>query len=354
MNDARDSKDTREGRAITSIDVAKVAGVSQSAVSRTFTPGTAVSEATRTKVLDAAKKLGYRPNAIARTLSTSRSRIIGVVLSTLDNQFYPTAIEAISRSLQEHGLHVMLFLAEGRDVDSALSQLLTYQLDGVIIASATLSSRIARECNALAIPVVMFNRSAAGTQSSSVTSNNFEGGKLAAMHLIETGCQHIAYIAGRADSSTNRDREAGVQLALAEHGMRMVGRGEGGYEQSAAALAARRLMAQPHKPDGLVVASDFMAFAVLDVLRHELHVDVPNDVSVVSFDDVPAASWAAYQLTTVAQSVPALVNSAVSILLEQMNDKAMVARDVIVSSRLVVRGTTRAMRTSRRNAGVST
>ncbi len=334
-------KESRDSRAVTSIDVAKAAGVSQSAVSRTFTPGTAVSETTRLKVLEAAKKLGYRPNAIARTLSTSRSRIIGVVLSTLDNQFYPTAIESLSRSLQEHGLHVMLFMADGRDVDSALSQLLTYQLDGVVVASATLSSRIARECKALGISVVMFNRSAAGTQCSSVTSNNFEGGKLAARYLLDTGCKRIAYIAGRSDSSTNRDREAGVTLALAERGSQLVGREEGNYERRAAAAAAQTLMAQRIRPDAIIVASDFMAFAVIDYLRQKLSITVPEEVSIVSFDDVPAADWESYALTTVAQSVAALVNSTVSIILEQLNDREMVARDVIVSSQLVVRRTTR-------------
>ncbi len=334
----------RDGRAVTSIDVAKAAGVSQSAVSRTFTPGTAVSEATRLKVLDAAKKLGYRPNAIARTLSTSRSRIIGVVLSTLDNQFYPAAIEHLSRSLQEHGLHVMLFFAEGRDVDGALSQLLTYQLDGVVIASATLSSRLARECTAMGIPVVMFNRSAASTQTSSVTSNNIEGGRLAANHLLDCGCDRIAYLAGRSDSSTNRDREAGVNLALLERGHTLVFREDGSYEPAMAKEATRRLMSAPQPPDGLIVASDYMAFAALDTLRNELGFEVPSQVCVVSFDDVPAAAWGAYALTTVAQSIPAMVHSTVSILLEQFSDQAMVARDVIVSSRLIVRSTTSAAR----------
>ena len=140
----------REVKPVTSIDVAKRAGVSQSAVSRTFTPGAAVSDATRRKVLDAAKALSYRPNAIARTLSTNRSRIIGVVLSYLDNQFYPAVVEQLSRALQGHGFHVMLFFAEsqgsGRDFDDALTQLMTYQLDGIVLASTTLSSRLAREC----------------------------------------------------------------------------------------------------------------------------------------------------------------------------------------------------------------
>ena len=142
----------KDGKPVTSIDVALLAGVSQSAVSRAFTPGAAVSEKTRAKIMEAAKALKYRPNAIARTLSTNRSRIIGMVLSQLDNLFYPTVVDKLSRALQQHGFHLMLFFAEGRDVDNALTQLLAYQLDGVVLASTTLSSRLAKECVNASIP----------------------------------------------------------------------------------------------------------------------------------------------------------------------------------------------------------
>ena len=336
----------REVKPVTSIDVAKRAGVSQSAVSRTFTPGAAVSDATRRKVLDAAKALSYRPNAIARTLSTNRSRIIGVVLSYLDNQFYPAVVEQLSRALQGHGFHVMLFFAEsqgsGREFDDALTQLMTYQLDGIVLASTTLSSRLARECVEAGIPVAMFNRSASGAQANSVTSNNIEGGRIAGLHLIEHGHLRIAYIAGRDDASTNRDRETGLLQALTERGLKLFRRANGNFEHTAAAEATRAIFSGATRPDAVVVASDYMAFAVLDTLRSELALRVPHDVSVISFDDVPLASWPAYNLTTVAQSIPLMVSSTVNLLLDQMSDATVVTRDVLVGCRLIVRGTTRA------------
>ena len=345
----------REVKPVTSIDVAKRAGVSQSAVSRTFTPGAAVSDATRRKVLDAAKALSYRPNAIARTLSTNRSRIIGVVLSYLDNQFYPAVVEQLSRALQGHGFHVMLFFAEsqgsGRDFDDALTQLMTYQLDGIVLASTTLSSRLARECVDAGIPVVMFNRSASGAQANSVTSNNIEGGRIAGLHLIEHGHQRIAYIAGRDDASTNRDRETGLLQALAEHGLTLFRRANGNFEHAAAAEAARAIFSGAARPDAVVVASDYMAFAVLDTLRSELSLRVPHDVSVISFDDVPLAAWPAYNLTTVAQSIPLMVSSTVNLLLDQMTNATVVTRDVLVGCQLINRGTTRASLIQRPNSG---
>lgn len=331
----------KDSKPITSIDVAKYAGVSQSAVSRAFTPGAAVSDKTRAKVMEAAKALKYRPNAIARTLSTNRSHIIGMVLSQLDNLFYPTVVDTLSRALQQHGFHLMLFFAEGRDVDKALTQLLAYQLDGVVLASTTLSSRLAKECVNANIPVVMFNRSADGAQASSVTSNNREGGRIVAEFLLKNGHSRIAYIAGREDSSTNRDREAGLTATLAAANLSIYRRAVGNYEREHAAGAARTIFAGKSPPDAVVVASDHMAFAVIDTLRFELGKSIPADVSVVSFDNVPQAAWLAYQLTTIEQSVDTMVNATTSLLLDQINASEIVSSDVVVGCKLIVRKSAR-------------
>ena len=331
----------KDGKPITSIDVAKLAGVSQSAVSRAFTPSAAVSDKTRAKIMQAAKALKYRPNAIARTLSTNRSRIIGMVLSQLDNLFYPTVVDKLSRALQQHGFHLMLFFAEGRDVDNALTQLLAYQLDGVVLASTTLSSRLAKECVNANIPVVMFNRSADGAQASSVTSNNREGGRIAGEFLLANGHSRIAYIAGREDSSTNRDREAGLTAALAAANASVYRRAVGNYEREDAAGAARALFAGTKPPDAVVVASDHMAFAVIDTLRFELGKTIPGDVSVVSFDNVPQAAWPAYELTTIVQSVDAMVSATTNLLFDQINASEIVSSDVVVGCKLIVRKSAR-------------
>ena len=331
----------KDGKPITSIDVAKLAGVSQSAVSRAFTPSAAVSDKTRVKIMEAAKALKYRPNAIARTLSTNRSHIIGMVLSQLDNLFYPTVVDKLSRALQQHGFHLMLFFAEGRDVDKAITQLLAYQLDGVVLASTTLSSRLAKECVDANIPVVMFNRSADGAQASSVTSNNREGGRIAGEFLLANGHNRIAYIAGREDSSTNRDREAGLTAALAAAELTIYRRAVGNYERDDAATAARAIFAGKKPPDAVVVASDHMAFAVIDTLRYELGKTIPGDVSVMSFDNVPQAAWPAYELTTVVQSVDAMVSAATNLLFDQINANEIVSSDVVVGCKLIVRKSAR-------------
>jgi DNA-binding LacI/PurR family transcriptional regulator len=194
---------------VTAFDVARLAEVSQSAVSRAFTPGAAVAESTRQRILEAAKKLGYRPNAIARSLITNRSRIIGVVVSYFDNQFYPLVLELLSKELQLRGYHLLLFCTDSGDADNLMHEILQYQVDGIVMASTTFSSPLARSCSEAGIPVVLFNRTARNSPSSTVASDNIAGGRLVADLLCAAGHRRIAYIAGLEDTSTSRDREQG-------------------------------------------------------------------------------------------------------------------------------------------------
>ena len=332
-------------RDVTSIDVARLAEVSQSAVSRSFTPGASVAPATRARVLDAARKLGYRPNAIASTLSTRRSRMIAVVLSNLQNQFYPLVIEKLSQRLQKNGYHVLLFVTETEDADELLVELLRYQVDGIVMASTQLSSGLANQIAQARIPVVMFNRSSRAGSISTVGSDNFGGGRAVAHFLADGGHTRVAYVAGAEDSSTNQDRERGLREGLAERGLRIVGRAVGDYDFELAAQATLDLFANfsnaGEQPDAVFVASDHMAFAVIDTLRMALGLRVPEDVSVVGFDNVPQAEWGAYQLTTVAQDVGPMIEATVQILLRQLEDDAVVRDHVVVPSALVVRSSAR-------------
>lgn len=327
---------------VTSLDVARLAQVSQSAVSRAFTPGASVSEDTRAKVVEAARKLGYRPNAIARSLSTRRSRIVAVVMSYLDNQFYPVVLEKISQRMQRDGYHVLLFIADTRHVDSVLAEILQYQVDGVVLASTVVSSALAQRCTDAGIPVVLFNRTVRdGQDSSSVTCDNYQGGRLVARHLLDTGHERIAFIAGMEDTSTNLDRERGFRDALAEHGRRCFARAVGNYDFEHAKKAARELFsaAAPDRPDAVFVANDHMAIAVMDTLRMELGLRVPLDASVVGFDDVPQAAWGSYQLTTVEQDADAMIEATAGLLLSQIEGEVS-SKAIVLPARLVVRGST--------------
>ena len=217
---------------VTSVEVAKRAGVSRSAVSRVFTPGASVSPRMAAKVRAAASELGYRPNVLARSLITGRSRIVGLVVAYLDNQFYPEAIEKLSKALQDQGYHALMFMAAntGKETDEVLEDFLDYQVDAIVAASVSLSNDITQRCEAAGIPIVLFNRGQDDKRLSSVTSDNFAGGRKIADFLLAGGHEKIGYIAGWEGASTQRDREAGFLAGLAAGGASLAARGDGGFD----------------------------------------------------------------------------------------------------------------------------
>jgi DNA-binding LacI/PurR family transcriptional regulator len=327
--------------AITAEDVARRARVSQSAVSRAFTNGASVSDGMRAKVMKAATELGYRPNALARAVISGRSRLIAIVAAYLDNHFYPIVVEQLARAVQERGYHLLMFMTESGRQDEVVQQILQYQVEGIVMASATLSSTLARQCAETGIPVVMLNRLVNQSPASSVVSDNMAGGRLIGDYLVRGGHQRIAYIAGAEDSSTNRDREAGFREGLARHGLAPFARVVGGYSFAGAAAAARTLVSASVRPDAIFVANDHMAFAVMDVIRSEFGLRIPEDVSIAGYDDVPEAAWKGYDLTTVAQSSTKMVDATLAILFEQIESSAVRKRAIMLPAELVVRGSAR-------------
>jgi DNA-binding LacI/PurR family transcriptional regulator len=330
-------------RKITSIDVARLAGVSQSAVSRVFTPGASVSEKMAQRVRRAADQLGYRPNILARSLITGRSRIIGLVVAYLDNAFYPDALEKLSAALQARGYHILVFLAgnSDEDVDRVVGELVDYQVDGIISASINLSGALTDRCSAAGIPVVLFNRGLKGSGLSAVTSENVAGGAKVAAFLAAGGHRRIAHISGWLGSSTGVDRRAGFVAGLAQAGIPLHAEADGMYKRDVAAEAARAMMQSATPPDAIFVGNDHMALAVMDALRFDIGARVPDDVSIVGYDDVPMAAWPSYDLTTVRQPVNRMVSATVDTLLSQIEDGADPGTIIQIDGPLILRGSAR-------------
>ena len=330
------------------MDVAKRAGVSQSAVSRSFANGptqSGVSNDVRERVMRAAQELGYRPNALARSLITRRSGIVGVLFSYLDNPFYAAALEALCHGLQARGYHALVFMMPDTliDVEATVSDLLQYQVDGVVTASVELSSKLCEDCRRHDVPIVMLNRRQDSPHLSSVTTDNVAGGRLAARLLVRAGHARIGMIAGWQGASTNRDREAGFESELRAQGRALAGYAIGHFDLSITAEATRELFGSPAaaRPDGVFVANDYMAVRVLDVLRSELGLSVPGDVAVVGFDDTPMAALPTYRLTTIRQPVADMVEAALQLLFERIADRDAGPAHVVLPAELVERDTTR-------------
>ncbi len=302
---------------VTAMDVARLAGVSQSAVSRVFTPGASASEATARKVREAAEQLGYRPNPLARAMITGRTRIIGLVVAYLENQFYPLALERLSRALQDRGYHILVFMAENSTarVSEVVQELIDYRVDGIITASVAMSNDLTARLLALGIPVVNFNRGQDDARLTDVTSDNVAGGRKATAFLIAGGHRRIAHVTGWQGASTGRDRAEGFRQAMDAAGLKPFAVIDGMYSRDTAAEVTRSLCAGADRPDAIFVGNDHMAFAVLDELRFALGLRVPQDVSVVGYDDVPMAAWPAYGLTTIRQPVNRMVAATVEAIL---------------------------------------
>lgn len=306
------------GRAVTSVEVARLAGVSQATVSRVFSANNLVADETTAKVRQAARTLGYQPNAIARSLITRRTDMIGIVMAEITSPFYPYVLEKITQRLHESGKRVLLFTTgPDDDVDETLQDVLKYQVDGLIVANATLSSALVRECAKRGTPLMLFNRYVRGAQASAVCCDNVAGGQLVADLLIQAGHKRLAYIAGKANTSTNVDRERGFRERLQELAYGPFLREAGEYTYESGYAAAKRLLNRDDPPDAIFCANDITALGALDAAR-DLGVAIPSDLSIVGFDDIPAASWTAYLLTTVRQPVNTMIDMSVRLLLERI------------------------------------
>ena len=302
-----------------------------------------MSSNTAAKVRRAADELGYRPNVLARAMKAGQSKIIGLVVAYLENQFYPDAIEKLSRRLQEEGYHALVFLASntGPDTDKVIGELLDYQVDGIIAASVSMSTDLTKRCEAAGVPVVLFNRGQDDARLSSITSDNFAGGQRLAEFLLAGGHERIGYIAGWEGASTQRDREAGFIAGLEAAGQQLFARTVGDFHYEKAAEAARKMFQTSEPPDAVFVANDHMAFAVMDVLRFELGLRVPEDVSVVGYDDVPLASWPSYNLTTVRQPSRRMADSTVQTLLSRIANSQVEPQQVRLPAEITIRASAR-------------
>lgn len=300
----------------TSNDVAQLAGVSQSTVSRSFDPNSPISSETRARVMSAAAELGYQPNVIARSLITQRTNIVGIVISNLTaSHFYPIVLEQFTHQLREMGKQVLLLNAPPESsVDEMLPQVLGYQVEALIIASITPGKEIIDVSYRGGRPIILFNRFVADTNASVVCCDNCEGGRLVADFLLDSGYERIAYIAGPENTSTNIMREQGFTEKLQQRGYSNVIREQSDYTYDAGRAAIRSLMSQDHPPDAVFCAADIIALGVMDAARNELGLHVPQDLAVVGFDDITAAQWPTYNLTTIRQPVEKMVSETLGLM----------------------------------------
>lgn len=298
-----------------SVDVAKSAGVSQSAVSRTFTEGASVSPKTRKKVLEAADKLGYRPSMIPRIMLTQKSSLVAIVIGGMNNPFYAGVVELLSREIQARGSTVLLFSVDhGEYIDEIIPLIVSYRVDGIISALSIISPQAAELCAKMNTPVVLFNNKVRNETVASICSDNVAGGREIAKHLIDRGGKRFGYIGGKRGNMANEDRLAGYFGCLLEHGHRDVRIAHGEFKYEGGYQAMLELWKEKPDLDAIFCASDLMAIGALEAAKSELGLIIPNQLMIAGFDDIPAASWPTIGLTTIRQDGPRMVSEALAIL----------------------------------------
>lgn len=299
---------------MTARELARMLGVSQSAVSRAFTPGASIAPELREKILRFAEEVDYHPNAIASMLSKSRTNIVGIVISDMQNPFYPALIVKLSRALQQVGLQSLMFnITKGANLEDQLSAVRRYNVDAVIVISATILSgptlRWATEDRA----AMLINRVAEDAELSSVICDNAEGARAIADHFHDIGRHRVAYVAGLSHTTINRERQNAFVTRIAEHGMTLSALVDGGeYNYDAGRNAAIEVLTRGGT-DAIFFANDILAVGGIDALR-ENGVRVPDDIAVAGFDDIAMASWPHYSLTTFRQPIDTIVDVAVTML----------------------------------------
>ncbi len=328
-------------RYVSSTEVARLAGVSQSAVSRTFTPGASVSAATREKVLNAARALGYRPNFLPQALMSNRSRLVAVAVGAVTNPFYAAVLEQFTTALQDAGQQVVLIqLDSDYALDAVIDRIAGYRVDALVSALTVLSAATARALADLRIPVVCFNGRIRAPWVSSVSLDNLAAGAAAADHLLDAGGRRFAFLGGPPDSPAAADRQDGFirQLHRIRQDAPLVLPGDFSY--GAGLAAAERLVRSAPLPDAVACANDLMALGLLDGLRRAgLH--APGDMLVLGYDNIGIDAWAPYELTSFDQDVPDMIRRTLRLILDE-SAAAEARRGVLetVPARLLVRRTT--------------
>lgn len=323
------------GRRVTSYDVARAAGVSQSAVSRCFAPRASIAPKTRERIMAVASRLGYRPNALAQALISRRTNLVAVLISSLTNLYYPEVLAELSRRLNARDMRVLLFAlhAEG-DVDEAMQQVFRHSVDGAICAARLTDAQV-RLFDEHRVPLILYNRSAPSVAAVSVCCDSVQGEQELVGRLLAAGHRRFGVVAGPEDSSVGEERRQAILDALAKAGVARPPVVRGDFSYDSGRIAARALMEDGPAFDAVICVSDLMALGAIDTCRLEFGLSVPQDVSVTGFDGSGPALWGAYKLTTIRQPVGRMTDAAVTMLLDRISDPTLPAERRLFSGALI-------------------
>jgi len=309
-------------------EVADRAGVSRSAVSRTFTPGASVSKETRRRVMEAAEELGYHVNHLARGLMRNESGLVCLIVSEMDTPYRAALIRAISRQLQNVSKIAMLINTDrsDRSVDEALKLAISYRADASIVLSGLPDKSITDLCVKSGQRLVLINRDEEREGALMINLHDREAARRALIAFQRAGCRRLAFANSDVGTPSLMAREEGFVAAAQEAGLDVVVERFGPTRYQSGVVLAQRLLTREARPDAVFCANDLLACGLMDTARHQFKLAVPDDLCVIGFDDIEQSSWTSYQLTTFAQPVDRIAEEAVSWLNQTMADSGQISR----------------------------
>jgi LacI family transcriptional regulator len=331
-------------RTVTIFDVAKASGVSYSTVSRVLNGFAFVKPTTRQKVLSTASKLGYVANLQARRLAGGKSNLIGMLVPSLDNGYITVLTQSIDEALTKAGYDLMVYTThhkQGKETQfvnalmGGLSDGLLLMIPRIEQGAGTNYLELLRQRG---FPYVLIDQMDEHNKSTVVDSTNWQGSYEATRYLIKLGHTRIGFITGIMAIHSARERLVGYKAALREAGLTidqgLIAAGDfhptGGYK------ATQRLLEQKPPPTAIFASNDLSAFGAMDAIRHA-GLDIPKDISLIGFDDIPQASTTYPKLTTIRQPLTEMGKVAVKLLLEQIGQPKIKPRQVTLETQLILR-----------------
>lgn len=330
--------------AISLKDVAERAGVSRSAVSRTFTEGASVSAKMRRKVEKAAKELGYHPNALASSLTTGRTKLIGLISNNFHNPFFLEVFDRFTRGLQNRGLRPLLVnLTDETDPEIWVRMLRQYSVDGVIVASSTLPPGFTRAFRDAGIPAVhSFGRYVSAPHVNIVGIDNIECGRIAARTLYARGYRNLAFLGGPEQATSTQDRLAGFLEELGKHDDVTVRHSFAeAYSYQAGRAEMQRLL-QQDRAEAYFGGDDVLSMGALSAIA-DAGLRVPGDIGIIGLNDMEMARWEVFDLTSIHQPLREIIESSVDLVVAMIDEPDRLPEARLFPCSLVERGTLRPM-----------
>lgn len=324
----------------TTATISEILGVSKSTISRALNDDPRISEEKRREIKSLAIELGYTPNAIARDLALNKRGIVGFVLSESSNYFYQEHVQDFVKKVASRGMQTMMFQVSSEEtIEAILPDMLRYRLAGcVVIPQVNVTDTAIDICRRNDISVVLLNRILRNSAANSVLSNHAAGSYRLTRMLLDAGHRRITFVAGT-PTPTFRDREAGFLEALSDAGLQPFSRIEGKFDFDETYNAVAEHLRSGLVPDAIAAANDLMAFAAIDAAKQS-GLRVPQDVSVVGFDNSRIGEWPSYNLTTIAQPILQLYERSLDLICNQLAASTS-PEHVYIDGTLIVRGSAR-------------